>query len=395
MLKEKKLFFMCLIPFSDILFEYTYQIFLLFSLRRNLTRYPKFLKRILNDHMLKHIKESIMHNIHHLSIHAFLILTSLVLVSITLNQKIRSRMFTLFSPIIYFFPKFLGVSEFEILLLELQYGIARCLESKFIWDLFVDETPFFNLLWPVFVFLILIPLEIRFKIFLEHKFHHMAGIIVSLLHATATVLFPIIYFAFVCMFYDCRKLGIPVSSYLAGTTNTSLYYLNTHSTHVKIMPIPGIRHNCFLVIGNFSHHVNSSLLFESCNFDGYNLILYIINLFIRNLLFAGIMILFDKKYLKMFCNNEVHHISAHLLTEELFDVGFSRYFLVLNTLFENMISYQYDEKLRSMKLSDKVLSDYFESQLHNHKNILPSKLRSLFNPERNFLERIERLLSNN
>ncbi|ELA42286.1 uncharacterized protein VICG_00686 [Vittaforma corneae ATCC 50505] len=393
MLKASNMVFMGLIPLIDLLVECFYQILLVLSLNTKLSQYKNFSKLILKEKHLHHIEESIYHTLCHLSLHMGMAIVCVWLIAIALSSRLRSFVLCHISSILYLFPKFLNVTSFEIFLLEIQCVCVRCIESKWIWNLFVNESSILDYIWPVFVLLIWAPFEVRFKIFLEERFHHLAPIVLGITHGMACTTFPIAYFLAMKLVYHSVKSEINSSLILK---KLGFYHFETASKHVKVLPISMPSDQFFLVQGHISDHskgIYEFLQFEAFKFDGYASMYYLLQQFAKNLIFACLVIYFDKRFLKVFCSNDIHHICAHLLTEEYLNVGFSRYLFSPFTFVENYFINQHDMKIKENVGRDvSSLSNYFSFQLHNHKNIHPSLFYRLFNNETDTIERIDNIL---
>lgn len=393
MFKKQSLILIGITAFADLIFEYFYLISLKFSLESKLEQYKYFSEYVFKHHHLDHIKKNIHHAIKHLSSHFVMIAVCVLLISVCLNENLRSRIIEKSHSLMYLFPEFLGVTRFEIFLLEIECGLIRMLESKWLWNLFIDESSVLDKLWPGVVFLALTPLEIRFKIYLEKKYHYKASIIMGLIHATAGILFPIFYFAFVSSFYQCNKISSEILSEIGLDKNISLYYSKTPAKHSVIMPITYLYRHILLFCGHSTTpETNPQILFDSYKFSGFNLMFHILSPFIKNLIFAFFIIYFDKKYLKSFCNNDIHHICAHLLLEEFLDVGFAKFFYSPINLIESMLIKMHDNVIKRKCATPELLTKYFESQLHSHNCIHPSLLYSALYNQTNIISRIDSIL---
>lgn len=393
MLKASNMVFMGLIPLIDRVVEYFYQTLLVLSLSAKLSEYKNFSKFILKEEHLRHIEKSICHTLYHLSLHIGVTAACMSLVAIALSSRMRSFVLRCISSSLYLFPKFLNVTSFEIFLLEIQCICVRTIESKWIWNLFVNESSILDYVWPIFVLLIWAPLEVRFKIFLEERFHQLAPVVLGIMHGMSCIALPIAYFLGMKLACHCEKSEF---NSLSTLKKLSLYHFETASKHMKILPISMLSHQFFLVQGHISSHskgIYEFLQFEAFRFDGYASTYYLLQQFAKNLIFACLVIYFDRRFLKIFCNNDIHHICAHLLTEEFLNVGFSRYLFSPFIFIENYFISQHDMKIKeNLGKEVPLLSNYFSFQLHNHKNIHPSYFYSLFNDETNIIERIDDIL---
>lgn len=395
MFKKINIILMSAIPFIDIFIEYIYQTGLYFSIVSRLEQYPNFSKNVLGHHTLKYIKESIHHTLIHISTNVLLTGMCVFLVSLTINHKIRTSLFNFLFPIFYLFPSFSGVSSFEIFLLEVQCAIIRIFESKWICSLFFEDNILLNISWPLFVFFILVPLEIRFKIYIEKRLHYKAPIFIGILHAISSILLPIVYLLVSRSIFKCSL--IESISFPGDLKKISVYHLKSNSHHLEIIPIS--YYNSIIIKGNISHHkedILSSLIFESSKFDIAGIVSSLLMPFIKNLIFAFFVVYFDKKYLKMFCSNDIHHICAHLIVEEFLNIGFFKYLLSPLIILENLLVYSHDDKIRNFLLQNteksKIATEYFNLKLHSHKSIHPSFFYCMFNNETNTISRLNEIL---
>lgn len=397
MFKKLNMILITVIPFIDILIECIYQWRLYLSIDSRLKQYHSFSQKVLGHQTIFHIRESIIHTLAHISTNAILIGMCVLLVSLTLNYKIRTSLLNFLFPVLYLFPSFSGVSSFEIFLLEVQCGIIRVFESKWIWALFFKENTYTNALWVLFVFLVAVPMEIRLKIYIEKKLHYKAPIFIGTMHAASKLLFPIAYLlvskrlAFKCSLID-------TISFFGNSRKISVYHQKSNSHHLEIIPIS--YYNSIMIKGDLSHYkgdILSTLVFESFRFNLVGTLTSILIPFVKNLIFAFFVIGFDKRYLKMFCSNDIHHICAHLITEEFLNVGFFKYLLSPLTILENLLVYSHDETVRKALSKDprknSIVAEYFDLQLNSHKNIHPSFFYSMFNNETNVISRLDTILT--
>lgn len=391
MLKPKNIILLGLVPLTDLIVESFCQLSLFFAITATFKQYNKFTSFFLENtkqNFLKKFEESILNTIIHLSYHVLLIVSCFLLVLVTLNQKLRSLIIRISTPFLYFFPKFLNVSSFELFLLEIQCVCVRLVESKPIWNLFVNEASILDYTWPFFVFFICAPIEVRIKIYLEEKFKQYTPIVIGVLHAFSSFVFPIVYFLSVKLFYKLEYINIDTFH------SISFYHFDTNSSHLKTLPINTLFGSFFLVQGHFSHHskgLSEFLQFEAYKFANFSPFYFALAPFFKNLIFAMLVIYFDKNYIKIFCNNDIHHVCAHLLTEEFLNVGFSKFLFSPFYFIENRLIESHDQKIRN-NLTNKNLSNYLSYQLHNHVNIHPSLFFMMFNNETNIIKRIDNLI---
>lgn len=385
------------IPFADLLSESIYQSGLLLSIPSKINQYPKMRLVIHGEEDISHIRSSIAHTIEHLAIHQIIVLTCILCMVIAVNPRVRSSCMALLGKTSSYFPSFMGVSSSEIVLLQLQCSLVRTLESKWIWNDFVSDGTLLDRMWAPFVFAILAPAEVRFKIYMERKLHHFTPIALGVLHAVSTVLFPMVYFEYLKYFTDLRPFE-PIDSSLDSLdilSSIRFFNIPSKSSHVVITPISMLNQHYLILNGDISHHhaeVCSQLIFESYRFsnDTYNMLAP----FAKNLIFACFVMLSDKKFLKSICSQEIHHICAHLILEEFLNVGFCRYLLTPFNSFERQLAIGHDLKIASLPNKVDIVHNALNWQLHEHQNIHPSPFFQLFNSDTNWLERLGNILSN-
>lgn len=385
------------IPFADLLSESVYQSGLFISTPSKMEEYPKLRSIFHGEETVSHIRSSIVHTIEHLAVHQIIVLVCLLCMAITINSRARLACMALLEKTSPYFPPFMGVSSSEIVLLQLQCSLIRVLESKWVWNDFVSGGSLLDKMWAPFVFAILAPVEIRFKIYLERKLHHLAPMALGVLHAASTVIFPIVYFGYLKYFSELRSFDPTDSSTDSLSILSSIQFFNVpgQSSHISITPISMFSHHYLILNGDISRHyteVCSQLLFESYIFN--NSLYNSLAPFAKNSIFACFVILLDRKFLKSICSREIHHICAHLIFEEFLNVGFCRYLLTPFNNFEKGLAIDHDLKIASLPNKVKIVHDALKWQLHEHKNIHPSPFFQLFNSDSNLLERFGNILSN-
>lgn len=383
-----------IIPFADLVAESVYQSELFVSIPSKIKQYPELRPVFHGEETISHIKSSIIHTIEHLAIHQIVVFVCFLYMIIAIDSGARSIFMTLLEKTFPYFPSFMGVSSPEIVLMQLQCSIIRILESKWVWNDFVACGTVLDRMWIPFVLIVLAPVEIRFKIYLERKLHHLAPIVLAVLHASSATLFPIFYFFYLQCFSGMRPLNTVDSSLDGIFSLAQFFHVPSKSSHVTVTPVNMLGHHYFVLNGDISHHyaeVCSQLLFES--YQSSNSLYSTLAPFAKNMAFACFVIFSDKKFLKSICSREIHHICAHLILEEFLNVGFCRYLLVPFNSFERGLVADHDRKIARLSNKTQIVRNAFNWQLHEHKNIHPSPFFEFLHSDTNMLERFEKILS--
>lgn len=388
------------IAMLDILLESFYQLFALFRFDSFISSFPEFVKLILNDHLKTEIFSSIKHTIVHLSVHSLLICTCVALLIILFTPKAKTGIFKVVKHVSGAFPAFYGITSFEILILQTQCFVVRYLESRWVWNIFVSEHSMFNLLWPIFVFSIVAPLEMRFKIFLEKKFHYKAVVAIGLLHALSSLIFPYIQLFLSMKVFKSTivKINDEIAPVISHFKNTTIVFLQSKSHHLNITAASFFNRNYFLIEGHHGTDLNdisASLLFESYKFRTFYKIISAISPFVLNMMFAGIVIFLNKRYLKHLHSADINHITIYLVIEEFLNLGFFKFISAPYRVIEKLLISRNDATIKTrldLSISNSIILKFIEQAIHSHKRICSSPLSILFSCESNTLRRVENVL---
>lgn len=382
--------------------EFGYQIQTKVRFDTIISSFPEFNTLIFDNHLRKHMWESINHTIAHISTHLWLLCVVSCLASILSMSSAKKYILSKLKSALNAFTPFFGLTSFEILVLHVQCFTVRLIESKWIWDLFVPQGSPFNILWPIFVFSIWSPIEIRFKIFLEKKLHYKASIVLAILHASATAIYPLLRLAYSLVFQSSKILNFnaDITKFIPALRNASMIIIPSKSHHLQVISTSFFGKDYFIVEG---HHgsdlteLSNYLMFESYNFSLIMKMYNFIAPFMINMIFAGLAIFLSKRYLKRFHLSDIDHVTVYLVLEEFFNLGFFQYLQSPFKTFENKLILQNDnfikEYLSTIKNRKEVLSRFLNQEIHSHKNIFPSPLSLFINSTINPLRRIETILA--
>lgn len=393
------LFFVA-ISLLDIVIESFYQLFILYFFNQFILLFPKT-EGLLNKELTENIIHTARGSLIHIFIGLTLISTVVGLFILILTPTFRKTVFGLVRPILDIFPAFYSISSFEMLILQIQCLVIRYFESRWIWNLFISENSPFNRLWIVFVFSILAPLEMRFKIFMEEKFHSNSVIIIGFVHALSCAVYP--YFQLLCILnfshpkIDSINFDLPKD--LNFFKNVSLVSIHPHSHHLKITPIGFFNRNYFIVEGAHNlkiEDLSATMLYDSYKFNTFHIILSFIIPFIVNMLFAFLAIQISKRYLKHLHIEDIHHITTYLILEEFLNLGFYKYLYAPYRGLEKLFIIRHDldvnKYLNSLDNKENHLRLFIEQEIKGHRNVCSSPMSIFFSSYMTTLDRVEKVL---
>lgn len=398
-----QIYILYLFSILDLCWEYGYQLVYYFNIDRVFSRYSTLSKAIIPEHVLHDVEHSIIHNIIHLSIHLLLVISCIFFFSLLISQRLRQVVFDWTSYVLGAFPAFKSVSNFEICLLTSLCSIIRYFENKWVWDMFVPKESKLTYLWPFFVVCLWAPIEIRFKIYLEKTIHYKAPYVLGLMHAVATVVFPLFYFTYSKIFFKVTPFELNVVPDFLDMKNIQGFHKHSSADHLNIMSFSFFNKGFFLVEGketDLHHHLSDislSFLLESYKFMTSSRIYFLLYPFITNLIFAYAVVKVDKMYLKQLTSPEIHHICAHLILEEFLNIGFNKFFSAVFSVFAVILTTSRDTQIQEILNSDTKMKNslikFISFLVHSHRNICPSSFYSFFHNETNTLDRIDFLLN--
>lgn len=382
------------ISLLDILIESFYQLFVLYFFDHFVMVFPNFKTQILDKALEKNLLASVRGSIIHLLINFTLIATVILFMNLMFNSNFKKSTYNIVKRLLGLFPAFHQITSFEMLILQTQCLIIRYFESRWIWNLFISEDSPFNRLWIVVVFSIWAPLEMRFKIFMEEKFHSNSVIIVGLVHALASSLYPYFSLFWILNFSNSKILEQIIR--LNNVKNVSILWIISDSHHLKITPASFLSKNYFIVEGGhglYDSNLTAMMLFDSYNFNPFYKLISFIMPFVVNMMFACLAIHVNKKYLKHLHFEDIHHITSYLVIEEFLNLGFYKYLWALYRGIEKLFILKNDiavnKYLNSLDNKNELLYDFVKQEIECHRNVCLSPISIFFSKHVNTLNRIE------
>ena len=356
--------------------------------------FPNFKTQILDKALEKNLLASVRGSIIHLLINFTLIATVILFMNLMFNSNFKKSTYNIVKRLLGLFPAFHQITSFEMLILQTQCLIIRYFESRWIWNLFISEDSPFNRLWIVVVFSIWAPLEMRFKIFMEEKFHSNSVIIVGLVHALASSLYPYFSLFWILNFSNSKILEQIIR--LNNVKNVSILWIISDSHHLKITPASFLSKNYFIVEGGhglYDSNLTAMMLFDSYNFNPFYKLISFIMPFVVNMMFACLAIHVNKKYLKHLHFEDIHHITSYLVIEEFLNLGFYKYLWALYRGIEKLFILKNDiavnKYLNSLDNKNELLYDFVKQEIECHRNVCLSPISIFFSKHVNTLNRIE------
>jgi len=411
-MKNKSLLLVaCTVPLVDIVWELLYQLGLGFRLDSLIKDYKNLIP-LISSEIILNIKHEVSHGLNHLITEQILYAVCLLFLLLTLNVKIRSNLFNLLKHFQKFTPSFMGVSQPEMFLLQLQCIFLRSLESKWLYDSFIRPGTVLNRLWIPIVIILVSPIEVRFKIYMEKRFHSLSTVLVGVMHAAATVLFPICYLYYLSVFYKLEPLNTnfdSLNTQLFSTTarfngNGFLQYSDFVSNYIvfdsSAMNAGGHGEHASLISG----HQHSSMPLDILHEHAIEYVLcfnlhksanhryYLVAPFVKNLIFAGYVFFADKLLLKSLCSTEINHVCAHLIMEEFLSTILFRYLLSPFNIYEKAQVYKYDSVIAELPNKKAVIKAGLGNSLGFHGILHPSICFQIFNNQTNLFSRLDNIL---
>lgn len=393
------LLFIFILPFIDLIGEIIHQSRFLTSFESILVKFENA-NRILTDRgIIKHNTEEA---IKHLCVAVFLVFLSTFILMVTIRPNLRTFLISKFKSYRIHVESFMGVSSFEMTLLCTQTSFIRFFESRWIFDLFITNN-ILRYLWLPTVLFIIAPLEARFKIFMEVKFHEFSNLAIGLVHYICFLLFPSFIFYYYLLFFKLHKININ-STNLMLLKDLNLYFLQQSYNTPSLMIFPTLFSNNF--IAKKIDQSNPDLLLSAILLDLYKVrckrILFLFP-FLSNLLFSFIIFIVKGSFLNSLCTNDIHHVCAQLILEEYINISWFKYFLIPFNLGVRDMIVENDLKLVELlksfgnperkhfihKLSEAILI-----KMENHEIGFPSSIHRLLYNSSNLIERLENIILN-
>lgn len=412
-MKNKSLLLIaCAIPLVDILWEIFYQLGVGFRLD-NLIKDYKNLIPLISPEIILNIKHEISHGLNHLVTEQILYTVCLFFLLLTLNVKMRSSLFNLLKHFQMLTPSFMGVSKPEMFLLQLQCILLRSIESKWLYDSFIKPGTILNRLWIPIVILLVSPIEVRFKIYMEKRFHSLSTVYAGLMYAVATVFFPICYLCYLLVFYELEPLNTNSES-----LNTNFFFTTARFNENGFFQFSNFVSSCIVFDSSemnagghgehnslVSGHQHSSTPSMALHRDASDYVIYF-NLhkianrryyyfvapFVKNLIFSGYVFLADKLLLKSLCSTEINHICAHLIMEEFLSTVLFRYLLSPFNIYEKAQVYKYDSVIAKLPSKKAIIQAGLRNNIGFHGLLHPSICFQIFNNQTNLFSRLDNIL---
>lgn len=152
----------------DILLETSYQLFDLYRADSIISSFLEFVTSIFNEHLTTAIFSSIKHKIMSLSSRCLLICTCVAVLIILGLSKAKTSILEILNRASSSITAFYELKDVKCLS-KLQLFAVLYLEARWLRNFFVTDNSMYLLCWNVFVYSIALPLEIKFKMFLENK----------------------------------------------------------------------------------------------------------------------------------------------------------------------------------------------------------------------------------
>lgn len=396
-----------IIPYIDIIVELINQAFWAFILPKS------FENMSLSDFGLGSLASAInLHDFQHAIKHSHLastihLLKSLAIVSaltlfliVTLNKSLRSPLIKLVSILRLGFHSEKVISRFEISILYLMTFIIRALESKWLFNLFVKEDSLMDYMW-ILVLLLVVVVEVRFKVYLEKIFHSASTTIICAFHLLGTLILPfVIYYFHTYMNGSELEFVDNISNGLVE--DDPLQLINPSCHHgLKIHYLQFFRSGMFLVEGKKDHFKDLEKIMFLIAMDSYKSNVfweYFLKLIIKNIVYIVTIYFADKYFLNSLCSDDIHHICAHLIMEEYINSGFIKIFNIPFSYFEQQTRiaecdtaiYEY---LKDFPNSVKSLIFAFQNKMNNHEMFDNTFIYNLWNNSSSLSKRAERIFS--
>lgn len=386
-------------PFFDLFWELIFQYRSLADLKFILEKSKDLFSKDMH-HILEH---NIGASVKHLLIGIFLTSFASFILFITVNLNLRSMLLRYSKTLVSYYKPFMGVSSFEMFILQLQCSILRYFESRWIYDIFITNN-FLRWFWLPTVVGIIAPVEIRFKVYMEKTFHNKSNLINNILHATMATSFPIILFYYYSLFGNLSK--IDVSSDLPNFKNCNFYYNNVSDSTCNVFLATSFFNNNFIIQKPENSHEILEVFLNIAFLDFYKIKHksgLFLHPFTKNLIFLFFFTIANKHFLKSLCSNDIGHVCASLILEEYINVGWFKFMTLLFNLSESKMIYNNDinisnyiKNISNFENRQKfitLLSEAFILKMENHEPCCSSNLYQLTNNTTGLIERLKNIIN--
>lgn len=323
-----------------------------FSLYSKPSAAVKFIESLNMHDLMEIIHKSVHHRIMHLFTHLFLSQTSLLFLLYIMNKNIIGFSLNLFKDFSFLIVRrFMGLSSFEMLLLQLEHAIFIFFECMACFSHFFDDSTLSLLVWSCLVVFVITPIHVRAKVFLEKRLHWKAPLVMAAIYSLVLYLYPYIFFMVdLKMLHHLEKIDMRFESVntLCSNYGTSFSLYHDPSPHYsesyKIINFFGTK--SIIVHCNFAKidpKRIEPLLFHAC--QSFKMSGLFANTFLpvfQRFLAAFVMIVFDKYMLVRLCGKSIDHVTAHLVVEEAFANNLERYVFVVLNLIHHYVEHRAD-----------------------------------------------------
>lgn len=266
------------------------------------------------------------------------------------------------------------------------------------------------MLWFPFVIIVVAPIEIRIKVFLEKKLHTFFTITLGMIHAVSVFLLPFAYIWFLSFYYDCKSLEIGPEY-----KNLNAYYMNGKVSNNGFILYSTPMSNYIVFDSSFSgdsaklHHSSGLKDTHKYAFDipDKNTVDYVLNFnlhridnfryhliapFLKNAMLAVYVYIADRLFLKTFCSTYINHICDYLILEEFVSTILFKYLVSFFNIYEKLAISNSDSLIGQLKNKEEIISSGLSQNINFHGLLHPSLPFQIFNNQTNLFSRLENIL---
>lgn len=367
---------------------------------KNFTLLNKWIETNIGHEFYHHVQHAAQHASEHIATHLCLIFVACLLAAIGYN----SRIYDFFSEKtkntrIFYTRFFMNLGAYELLLLYTESFIIAFYEMHDFWKLFSPHKSAWNgFSWFLVVLLIVAPFNTLFSIFLEKKLHARAILVMAAFRIVGRIMGPYVIFwigfsfSQIGLYYDyddaaydlLRQNGIDAALFVADKHCNPLIPDVLRLGRRQIIVLKGMD-----MIGR--DDIPALALEAALSLNNHSIYAHYASIILQDIVFAIILLVFQKRVLKKIHKNGLDSAVAFLLAEEVLTLSTKRY---LQAIFRPLERHALDKGLNIAQeySKDGRISAIFAHAFASGQNIFPSKLCKFLNGERNVCEYASKIL---